>query len=228
MKKIIIGIFAHPDDEAFGPSGTLLLEEKAGNEIHLITLTNGDSGTNPDSHMNLGEVRLAEWHAAGALIGATSMHFLGYKDGELNNKNMIEASQRISDIVRDIAKRATAETAIELMTNDLNGISGHIDHIVAARTACFVFDSLKDSDKRFTRMRLACIPRTILPTSNTNWLFMEAGRTQQEIDEVVDARHLQTEIIAIMRAHHSQRSDGEGHITRLGDQLGMNYFIVRT
>ena len=37
MKKIIFGIFAHPDDEAFGPSGTLLLETRSGTELHLIT-----------------------------------------------------------------------------------------------------------------------------------------------------------------------------------------------
>lgn len=227
MKKIIIGIFAHPDDEAFGPSGTLLLEVKAGSDVHLITLTNGDAGTNPDSHTSLGELRLSEWRAAGALIGATSMHFLGYQDGELHNKHMIEASQRLSDIVQTIAEQAPADASIEFITNDLNGITGHIDHIVAARAACFVFDTFKQRDARFSRMRLACIPQTALPTSNTDWLFMEAGRTDQEIGETVDARHLQPEIMAIIHAHHSQRGDGEGHIARHGDQLGMNYFIVR-
>lgn len=228
MKKIIFAIFAHPDDEAFGPSGTLLMETKAGSELHLITLTSGDAGTSPDNHDNLGEVRLAEWQAAGNLMGATSMHFLAYKDGKLNNDDMIAASEQIRDIVQTIIAKAPADATIEFMTNDLNGISGHIDHIVAARAACFVFDSLKQTDTRFARMRLACIPRAVIPTSNTHWLFMEAGRTEQEIDECIDARHLQPEIITIMRAHHTQRSDGEGHIARLGDQLGMNYFMIRT
>ena len=44
MKRVIFGIFAHPDDEAFGPSGTLLMETKAGTELHLITLTLGEAG----------------------------------------------------------------------------------------------------------------------------------------------------------------------------------------
>jgi LmbE family N-acetylglucosaminyl deacetylase len=227
MKKIIFGIFAHPDDEAFGPAGAFLMETKAGSEVHLITLTNGDGGTNPDNHDDLGAVRLAEWHNAGALIGVTGMHFLGYKDGQLNNESMIEASQRIHEIVQQTLAGAPPDSVVEFMTNDLNGISGHIDHIVAARAACFVFDSLKQTDTRFSRMRLACIVRSALPTSNVHWLFMEAGRTASEIDEIVDARYLQPEILAIMRAHHTQRADGENHIERLGDQLGLYYFMVR-
>ncbi|HEU4830759.1 MAG TPA: PIG-L family deacetylase, partial [Candidatus Saccharimonadales bacterium] len=99
MKKIIFGIFAHPDDEAFGPAGTLLLETRAGTELHLVTLTAGDAGTNPDNHTDLGKVRLEEWRKAGQLIGASSMHSLKYKDGQLNNLSMIEVGHEIIDLV---------------------------------------------------------------------------------------------------------------------------------
>lgn len=228
MKKIIFGIFAHPDDEAFGPSGTLLLETRAGAELHLITLTVGDAGTNPDKHPDLGAVRLAEWQTAGQLMGATSMNFLGYADGQLNNNTMIEAGQKIIELITSIIETADKDTIIEFMTSDLNGISGHIDHIVAARAACWAFYRLKASDNRLTRIRLACIPHQMLPSSNTNWLYMESGRPDDAIGEVVDARHLRDDIIAIMRSHYTQRGDGEGHIKQRGDSLGLNYFIVMT
>ena len=61
MKKVIFGIFAHPDDESFGPSGTLLKLRRSGYDLHLIVLTDGEAGVNPDGIENLGEVRLQEW-----------------------------------------------------------------------------------------------------------------------------------------------------------------------
>lgn len=228
MKKLLFAIFAHPDDEAFGPSGTLLMETRAGTELHLITLTSGDGGMNPDNHEDLGSVRLREWRAGGQLMGARAMHYLGYKDGQLSNHSMIEASQRVIELVAAVLKRAPADTRIEFMTSDLNGISGHIDHIVAARAACYAFYYLKRRDSRLTRIRLACLPLSQLPETNINWLYMEPGRPADEIDEIVDARSYREEIIAVMRAHHTQRSDGELHIRRRGDALGLNYFIVKT
>lgn len=227
MKKIIFAIFAHPDDESFGPSGTLLLESRAGTDVHLMTLTSGDSGMNPDNHDDLGAVRLGEWHAAGKLMGAQSMHYLGYKDGQLTNQSMIEASERVIELITPIIDTAPADAVIEVMTNDLNGITGHIDHIVAARTASFVFYTMQTRDSRFQRLRLVCLPRASAPQTDVSWLYMEPGRTDDEIDEVVDARSVRDDIIAIIRTHHTQRGDGEGHIARLGDQLGMNYFIVK-
>jgi LmbE family N-acetylglucosaminyl deacetylase len=226
MKKLIFGIFAHPDDEAFGPSGTLLMETKAGTELHLITLTLGQSGTNPDNHPDLGTVRNKEWRKAGKLIGATSLHDLGYDDGCLCNSAMIGAAKKIEDIVEDIC-RDRHDITIEFMSMDLNGISGHIDHIVAARASMLAFHRLKKQDKRITRIRLACIPDSYLPSENTEWLYMEAGRTKEDINEVVDARQHREEIIEIMRAHHTQRSDGESHIKQRSDTLGINYFIVK-
>lgn len=232
--KLIFGIFAHPDDEAFGPSGALLMDVKNGALLHLITLTYGGAGTNPDNHQNLVALREREWRNAGQLIGASGMHFLGYNDGELNNLILIEAGKKIATLVQQVVSETEKHLTdgesleIEFMTSDLNGITGHIDHIVAARAACWAFYHLKETDPRFTRIRLSCIPKSNLPTHNTHWLYMEAGRDESEIGEVIDARQYRDEIIAIMRAHHSQRGDGETHIAQRGDALGLYSFIVKT
>lgn len=228
MKKIIFGIFAHPDDEAFGPAGTLLQETRSGTELHLITLTAGDAGTNPDNLKNLGEVRLEEWKKAGELLGAAGMHFLGYKDGQLNNLAMIEAAKRIEEIVAATLENAPADAEIEFMSLDLNGLTGHIDHIVAARAACLAFYRLKARDERLRRIRLACLPAELYPADNTHWIYMERGRTPQEVDETVDARQLRDDIIEIMRAHHTQRGDCDYNLKTQGDRLGLNGFIVKT
>ncbi len=228
MKKIIFGIFAHPDDEAFGPSGTLLLETKSGTELHLITLTAGENGTNPDKHTDLGKIRLQEWHEAGKLMGAFAMYHLGFVDGTLDNIAFLRAVEKVEEIVRGVIENHPAPVEVEFMTMDLNGISGHIDHIVAARAACFVFYKLKDQGLPLSRIRLVTVPRSLLPTHNLDFVYMEPGRPDKQIDEVIDARSEIETIYKIMRTHHTQRDDGESHITNRHEGVGINYFVVLT
>lgn len=227
MNKIIFGIFAHPDDEAFGPAGTLLQETRNGTELHLMTLTDGSAGNNPDNLENLGEVRLEEWRRAGKLLGAKSMEFLGFEDGELNNRTMIGATRQIEKLTLEAISSASSDAEIEFMTLDLNGYTGHIDHIVAARSASQAFFSLQKDDPRFTRIRYACLPAKLYPQPNNDWIYMEAGRKPDEIDEIVDARTLKNDILEVMQAHHSQRDDCAAAIKSQGDDLGLNYFIVK-
>jgi LmbE family N-acetylglucosaminyl deacetylase len=228
MRKTIFGIFAHPDDEAFGPAGTLLQETRSGTELHLITLTAGDAGMNPDDYEDLGQVRLEEWQAAGKLLGADSMEFLGYQDGHLDNQAMIEIAQRIVRLVTDKVAILPLDAEIEFMTLDLNGYTGHIDHIVAARAASLAFYTLKQTDARFSRIRFACLPLEQVPETNIDWIYMEPGRMPKEINEIIDTRSLRDDIIAVMRAHHTQRSDGDAAIKSQGENLGLNYFIVKS
>lgn len=228
MRKIIFGIFAHPDDEAFGPCGTLLLETQSGSELHLITLTAGENGTNPDNDPDLGQTRLSEWQKAGKLLGASSMQHFGYTDGTLHNLAMIEISERITQVIHRVLETASEDTEIELMTLDLNGLTGHIDHIVAARAASLTFYRFKSTNARFRRIRYFCLPSTYYPAQNTDWIYMEAGRPAEEIDETIDARNLKNDILAVMHAYHSQRGDAESQIATLGDDLGLNHFIVRS
>ena len=224
MKKIIFGIFAHPDDEAFGPAGTLLMETRSGTELHLICLTAGQNGMNPDNLDDLGTVRLGEWQKAADLIGAKKTHQLGYVDGHLDNIAMIEAATQIDEIV---STTLTDEmTDIEFMSLDPNGLTGHIDHIVASRAASLVFHTRKKEDARFRRIRYACLSAEQSPTIRTDWIYMDAGHEMTDIHETIDARHLQNEILEIMHCHDSQRADCETSIKAQGENLGLNYFIV--
>lgn len=226
MQKILFGIFAHPDDEAFGPVATLLREVQSGTELHLIVLTAGENGANPDNLPNLGEARLQEWYAAGKLIGATTMHHLGYTDGTLSNLNHLEITSRVMDIIKETVKDRS-DIEIEFMSLDLNGYTGHIDHIVAARSACLAFYKLRDQGLPMTRVRLATLPRDIVPTTNTDFVYMEPGKTADEIDETIDARELKEKILEIMQQHRTQRSDYDYNIRTQGENLGINYFIIK-
>lgn len=226
MQKILFGIFAHPDDEAFGPVATLLKEVQAGTELHLIVLTGGENGTNPDNLPNLGEVRLQEWHKAGELIGATSLHHLGYIDGTLNNGNHLEITQTVTSLVKEVIKDR-GDIEIEFMSLDLNGYTGHIDHIVAARSACLSFYRLREEGFPMKRIRLACLSREEIPEVNTSFVFMQPGLTPDEIDETVDGSEFTDTIHEIMRTHYTQRNDYKTVTDYKGDKLGINYFVIK-
>lgn len=222
---MIFGIFAHPDDEAFGPSGYFIQQTRAGAELHLITLTCGENGANPDGHDNLGAVREAEWRRGGELMGVTGHYALRFTDGCLCNLDMLKAAEKIDEIVGQVVDDRD-DLVVEFVSMDFNGITGHLDHIAASRAAALVFYRRKQTDAQFEKMRLITLPPASLSEPNTDWLFMEASRNESEIDEIIDAREFREEIISVMRAHHSQRGDSEMHIKNRGADLGLYYFVT--
>lgn len=228
MTKIVFGIFAHPDDEAFGPASTLLDEAKQGAEVHLVSLTAGENGSNPDDLPDLPDVRLAEWHEAGKLIGAKEMHHLGHIDGELDNMTLIQVADHIEKLITKTIDSHSSDCEVEIISMDTNGISGHIDHIVASYAAHLVFYRLKEKGAPVTQLRLYCIPRQQTGAKpNTKFVFMEPGRLTKEINQTLDHREYLPEVIAIMRCYHTQREDCDHHIEHLGDKVAIDNFIVK-
>lgn len=71
MKKIALGIFAHPDDAEIMAAGTLSLLQKAGWEIHIATMTPGDKGSAELSREEISFIRKAEAAKAASLLGGT-------------------------------------------------------------------------------------------------------------------------------------------------------------
>lgn len=46
----MVCVFAHPDDEAFGPSGTITLESQQ-RDVYIIKTTDGHDPTNPSDDL---------------------------------------------------------------------------------------------------------------------------------------------------------------------------------
>lgn len=81
MKKLnpkkLVCVFAHPDDEAFGPGGGIIHFAKSC-EVHIICVTDGGAGRASDPKMadHLAEVRKNEMRESCQIIGVKSVIFL--------------------------------------------------------------------------------------------------------------------------------------------------------
>jgi LmbE family N-acetylglucosaminyl deacetylase len=142
-KLILMAIFAHPDDEAFGTGGTLSKYAHEGVEVHLITATRGEAGqvAHPDITLTepLGVVRERELRAACECYGLTALHLLGYLDGQTTVAPQIEAVYRIVKLLRQIKPQV-------VMSFGPEGIYGHYDHLAVHRWATAAVELANDAE----------------------------------------------------------------------------------
>ncbi len=95
----VMGIYAHPDDEAFSLAGSFARVTDAGHMAALLCATRGERGEIADPALatpeTLGSVREQELRQACAEVGVDDVSFLGYSDGELAQAAEAEAVGRI-------------------------------------------------------------------------------------------------------------------------------------
>ena len=210
MKNLLFGIFAHPDDEAFGPAASLYHAAHHDYDVHLILLTDGENGTNPDNEPDLGTLRLQEWKTCGELIGASSQYALHYPDGSLSNNLYHEIAQKILKRITDVIAHHQTPIELTFMTYEKNGITGHLDHIATSFITTYVYLTLRKDpplDVTIGKLKYYCLPHAMIPQSNTDWLFMQCGTKEKACDEIFDYRDLAEQKLKIMKAHYSQRHD---------------------
>lgn len=230
MKKVVFGVFAHPDDEAFLPSGTLIRYVTAGADLHLICATRGEQGQNPDKVADLGKLRENEWLKSGKLMGASSQKQLGYPDGALSNNLFTQISKDIYSQTIKVIKSYSEPVEIIFVTYDNCGVTGHLDHIAISFVTTQVYCQLKEtlSSHSFGALRYACLCEAGAPKNDTSFVFMPKGQAHNCIDETEDVSDVLERKKQVMRAHHSQRRDAEIIITRLGSNLAYEHFCLFT
>ncbi len=129
-KPALMAIFAHPDDETFGMAGTMARAIASGHRVALVCATRGEVGEIADPALatpeTLGQVREQELRNAMAAVGVHDVSFLGYRDGELADANVDEATGRIVAHLRRFRPEVVA-------TFEANGGYGHVDHMAIHR-----------------------------------------------------------------------------------------------
>jgi LmbE family N-acetylglucosaminyl deacetylase len=92
-------ITAHPDDEAFCAAVTLYEATLRGHEVLCLVATNGDAGKTgrlgPMSPGELAVKRKEEMKKAAEIIGITTLEFLGYLDGKLDQVERAELTDQV-------------------------------------------------------------------------------------------------------------------------------------
>ncbi|MGH9523196.1 MAG: PIG-L deacetylase family protein [Terriglobales bacterium] len=132
----LLGVTAHPDDEAGAFGGTLATYADRGVETAVICLTPGQAAShrgaaNDDQH--LAQLRREEFAASCRLLRVTRGEVLDYRDGSL----VLESFHRmVGDVVRRI-REFRPHVVLALGTEGL--ITAHPDHTMASLVGTCAF-----------------------------------------------------------------------------------------
>src|SRR5438270_56061 len=93
--KTIVGIFAHPDDEALFIGGMLAKLAKD-NLVYIICITDGD-WDGKQHNTTRGEIRKKEMESSASVLGVKKVFFLGFQDGTLSNNMYFTIAGKIQE-----------------------------------------------------------------------------------------------------------------------------------
>jgi LmbE family N-acetylglucosaminyl deacetylase len=132
----ILGITAHPDDEAGVFGGALLLYRSRGAETFVICLTEGTAASHrggAKSNEELAALRRAEFANSCKILQVSEAQVLHYPDGALHRADLYA-------VVEDLALRIRQIKPHIIITMGTEGaITAHLDHAMASVFATMAF-----------------------------------------------------------------------------------------
>lgn len=222
--KTIVALFAHPDDEAFGPGGTLALLAK-NNNVYIIVGTNGEAGENhhPDKHKHILEIRRHELISSSKVLGIKYVHFLDFPDGNLNN--MI-----YGDVLRAAEKLVLELKPYALITFEHHGLTGHMDHVFMTRVAT----SLYEGQSFIKQIGYYCFEKGMRDhileyyRKKNFHVYFPKGYTNKEVDEVIDVGETWHQKMGAIHSHLSQKADRQAYLDSYEYAPNKEYFFVKS
>ncbi len=151
--RVLLAVFAHPDDESFGVGGTIARYAAEGAEVWLVCATDGDAGTVDaamlEGYAGASQLRAAELCCAAQALGLKGIDWLGYRDsgmaGSPDNQNpdsLVQApmDKLVGEIVASIRRH---RPQVIICDNEFGGY-GHPDHIKLHQATVLAFEAAAD------------------------------------------------------------------------------------
>lgn len=127
----ILGVWAHPDDEAYLSGGLMTLARDAGLRVVCVTATRGEQGT-PDPAAwpppRLATARTAELAHSLDILGVQEHRWLGYSDGGCADADAEIAVARLCALIDEVRPQT-------VLTFGPDGQTGHPDHCAVSAWA---------------------------------------------------------------------------------------------
>jgi N-acetyl-1-D-myo-inositol-2-amino-2-deoxy-alpha-D-glucopyranoside deacetylase len=152
-KKILLAVMAHPDDETFGPGGTLAYYARNGGDVYLVCATRGEVGDVEPEMMkgfsSVAELRENELANAAKELGIKQVFLLGYRDSGMQGSpdnhhpnalaaaDLDEVAGKVVHFIRELKPQV-------VITFDPIGGYRHPDHIAIHKAAVKAFYAAAD------------------------------------------------------------------------------------
>jgi LmbE family N-acetylglucosaminyl deacetylase len=202
MTGSLLGVWAHPDDEAYLSAGLMAHVRRRGGRVVVVTATAGEHGTaDPDRWppSRLARRRRRELRASLGVLGVRELHLLGYPDGGCS---LLDGAASIVEIIEAVRPDT-------IVTFGPEGMTGHPDHRAVSQWTTAAWSA--------TGRRARLWYATLTPAFHGEWgaLNEEVG-LWADIDEppctdeadLVHSTRLDADVldlkVAALRAHESQ------------------------
>ncbi|MDQ3956147.1 MAG: PIG-L family deacetylase [Actinomycetota bacterium] len=220
----LVGIWAHPDDEAFVSGGAMSAAARGGWRVVCVHATRGERGVPPGSRIRpqaLVEIREQELKRSLNLLGVSESLTLDYPDGGLIDQPFEDAVCRLQRLMEELRPSM-------VLTFGPDGFTGHPDHQVLSGwvTAAFRRWGSKDSSLYYATVTNEWRERFV-PSLNEFDAFwrgypvaFESADTDLDLRLNPDLADLK---LAALKAHTSQmdhlvRAYGDGFLCAMGER----------
>ena len=223
----LLGVWAHPDDEAYLSAGLMARVVDAGGTVTILTATSGEKGTADTVLHDSAEfaaIRRAELVASVAELGVTDVRFLGLRDGECDVADDDAAMGTVLDVIDDVRPDA-------IVTFGPDGITGHPDHRTVSRWTTQAWNRTD----RSAELLYAAMTKDFLARHaelhDRLGVFEEYGRTPASIvtsDVVLGCRLTPAELERKRRALAHHRSQTVGLADIIGEETYLRWWADET
>lgn len=225
MKKMVL-VFAHPDDESYCTGATIAKYVKAGWDVDILCATKGEAGGD-------GEIRRRELEKAATLLGASTITFLGHKDGSLPDEPPGELEDKIYGFLEEYVPDV-------VVTFDTTGFTNHPDHIKICFATTFAFQKyafwIEERIKEYSpKLYYACVPETVALYLKKKKIFDEeafgrpwAGTPDKFVTTVISTKGFELMKKRALKEHKTQATRISRFLSlSTNPLLKQEYFIWR-
>jgi LmbE family N-acetylglucosaminyl deacetylase len=213
----ILGVWAHPDDEAYLSAGLMARAVRAGSRVVCVTATRGEGGSMDEEKWppeTMGEVRTDELERSLEILGVTEHHWLDLPDIDMETGLPEEGYAAVLDLVREVQPDT-------VLTFGPDGMTGHEAHKSVSRWAT---QAIREAGKPGSRVVFACVTpewaAEFLPIWKPFNVFLPGTPRQVAREKLAVFYDLPPDILEVkVRALNAHVSQIESILEAVGDEV---------
>jgi LmbE family N-acetylglucosaminyl deacetylase len=213
----ILGVWAHPDDEAYLSAGLMARAVRAGSRVVCVTATRGEGGSMDEERWppeTMGEVRTEELERSLEILGVAEHHWLDLPDIDMETGLPEEGYATVLELVREVQPDT-------VLTFGPDGMTGHEAH---KSVSTWATRANREAGKPGSKVVYACVTpewaAEFLPIWEPFNVFLPGTPRQVPREELAILYELPPDIHEVkVRALNAHVSQIESILQAVGDEV---------